>query len=373
MLSQRAGKPSPHNELAFTTATTDTQLRALSQKLAAASQNVLKLEREATTAEGAIRDLRSQLATARAAASRPVTVESPRPPPIDPARLTALEHELQSERRQREEVEEELHQLQLQVQKRSLPRPAPPPVEPRPGLELGAAGFEQLKNLRKEVERLKAALEEESEQRRALQRRLENSKQAPAVQRPSAAEANEKAAAAAELAKLRRELQAQANQAGPQAERDPRLMELDGRLGKLEERKAQVEISLERQVQSLTQTLAALQKQLAQQKQAMQMPQPPPPRPPSGQASARRGGGGGGGGGRPKATAEHLETQKLQRLQELDPRAAKDQVERRQQLGTLRQRLLDAQAESAVEKMMFNEARSQQGGLGTAMGHGALN
>eukprot|EP00964_Phaeocystis_antarctica_P028383 scaffold16007_cov65-Phaeocystis_antarctica.AAC.3 len=360
MLSQRAGKPSPHNELAFTTATTDTQLRTLSQKLAAASQNVLKLEREASTAEGAIRDLRSQLATARAAASRPVTVESPRPPPIDPARVTSLEHELQSERRRREEVEEELHQLQLQ--KRSPPRPAPPPAEPRPGLELGAAGFEQLKNLRKEVERLKAALDEESEQRRALQRRLENSKQAPAVQRPSAAEANEKAAAAAELAKLRRELQAQANQAGPQAERDPRLMELDGRLGKLEERKAQVEISLERQVQSLTQTLAALQKQLAQQKQAMQMPQPPPPRPPSGQASARRGGG--GGGGRPKATAEHLETQKLQRLQELDPRAAKDQIERRQQLGTLRQRLLDAQAESAVEKMMFNEARSQQGGLG---------
>ena len=351
-----------------TTATTDTQIRALSQKLAAASQNVLKLEREATTAEGAIRDLRSQLATARAAASRPVTVESPRPPPIDPARLTALEQELQSERRQREELEEQLRQ----AQKRSPPRPAPPPPEPRPGLELGAAGFEQLKTLRKEVERLTAALDEESERRRALQRRLETRKQEPAVQRPSAAEANEAASTQAELAKLRRELQAQANQAGPQAEADPRLKALDGRLSKLEERKAQVEVSLERQVQSLTQTLAALQKQLAQQKQAMQMPQPPLPRPPSGQASARRGGGG-GGGGRPKATAEHLETQKLQRLQELDPRAAKDQIERRQQLGTLRQRLLDAQAESAVEKMMFNEARSQQGGLGTAMGHGALN
>ena len=48
-----------------TTATTDAQIRTLTQKLAAASQNVLKLEREATTAEGAIRDLRSQLATAR--------------------------------------------------------------------------------------------------------------------------------------------------------------------------------------------------------------------------------------------------------------------------------------------------------------------
>ena len=84
-------------------------------------------------------------------------------------------------------------------------------------------------------------------------------------------------------------------------------------------------------------------------------------------------GGGGGGGARPKPTAEHLETQKLQRLQELDPRAAKDQLERREQLGKLRQRLLDAQAESAVEKMMFSEARAQQGGLGVAMGHGALN
>ena len=354
-----------------TTATTDTQIRALSQKLAAASQNVLKLEREATTAEGAIRDLRSQLATARAAASRPVTVESPRPPPIDPARLTALEQELQSERRQREELEEQLRHLQ--AQKRSPPRPAPPPPEPRPGLELGAAGFEQLKTLRKEVERLTAALDEESERRRALQRRLETRKQEPAVQRPSAAEANETASTQAELAKLRRELQAQANQAGPQAEADPRLKALDGRLSKLEERKAQVEVSLERQVQSLTQTLAALQKQLAQQKQQMQMPQPPPPRPSSGKASARRGGGGGGGGARPKPTAEHLETQKLQRLQELDPRAAKDQLERREQLGKLRQRLLDAQAESAVEKMMFNEARSQQSGLGAAMGHGALN
>ena len=150
-----------------TTATTDTQIRTLTQKLAAASQNVLKLEREATTAEGAIRDLRSQLATARAAASRPVTVESPRPPPIDPARLAALEHELHFERRQREELEEQLRQLQLQAQKRSPPRPTPPPPEPRPGLELGAAGFEQLKTLRKEVERLKAALDEESERRRA--------------------------------------------------------------------------------------------------------------------------------------------------------------------------------------------------------------
>ena len=357
-----------------TTATTDTQIRTLTQKLAAASQNVLKLEREATTAEGAIRDLRSQLATARAAASRPVTVESPRPPPIDPARLAALEHELHFERRQREELEEQLRQLQLQAQKRSPPRPTPPPPEPRPGLELGAAGFEQLKTLRKEVERLKAALDEESERRRALQRRLETRKQEPAVQRPSAAEANEAASTQAELAKLRRELQAQANQVGPQAEKDPRLTALDGRLSKLEDRKAQVEVSLERQVQSLTQTLAALQKQLALQKQQMQMPQPPPPRPPSGQASARRGGGGGGGGGaRPKHTAEHLETQKLQRLQELDPRAAKDQLERREQLGKLRQRLLDAQAESAVEKMMFSEARAQQGGLGVAMGHGALN
>ena len=158
-----------------TTATTDAQIRTLTQKLAAASQNVLKLEREATTAEGAIRDLRSQLAAARAAASRPVTVESPRPPPIDPARLAALEQELQSERRRREEVEDELRQLQ--AQKRSPPRPPPPPPpppEPRPGLELGPAGFEQLKTLRKEVERLNAALEEESERRRALQRRLES-------------------------------------------------------------------------------------------------------------------------------------------------------------------------------------------------------
>jgi hypothetical protein len=120
-------------------------------------------------------------------------------------------------------------------------------------------------------------------------------------------------------------------------------------------------------VQSLTQTLAALQKQLAQQKQQMQMPQPPPPRPTSEKASARR-----GGGARPKPTAEHLEALKLQRLQELDPRAAKDQLERREQLGKLRQRLLDAQAESAVEKMLCNEARAQQGGLGLAMGHGAL-
>ena len=47
--------------------------------------------------------------------------------------------------------------------------------------------------------------------------------------------------------------------------------------------------------------------------------------------------------------------------------------QRREQLGKLRQRLLDAQAESAVEKMMFSEARAQQGGLGVAMGHGALN
>ena len=109
-----------------TTATTDAQIRTLTQKLAAASQNVLKLEREATTAEGAIRDLRSQLAAARAAASRPVTVESPRPPPIDPARLAALEQELQSERRRREEVEDELRQLQ--AQKRSPPRPPPPRV-----------------------------------------------------------------------------------------------------------------------------------------------------------------------------------------------------------------------------------------------------
>ena len=156
-----------------TTATTDAQIRTLTQKLAAASQNVLKLEREATTAEGAIRDLRSQLAAARAVASRPVTVESPRPPPIDPARLAALEQELQSERRRREEVEDELRQLQ--AQKRSPPRPPPPPPpEPRPGLELGPAGFEQLKTLRKEVERLNAALEEESERRRALQRRLES-------------------------------------------------------------------------------------------------------------------------------------------------------------------------------------------------------
>ena len=158
-----------------TTATTDAQIRTLTQKLAAASQNVLKLEREATTAEGAIRDLRSQLAAARAAASRPVTVESPRPPPIDPARLAALEQELHSERRRREEVEEELHQLQ--APKRSPPRPPPPPPpppEPRPGLEPGPAGFEQLKTLRKEVERLNAALDEESERRRALQRRLES-------------------------------------------------------------------------------------------------------------------------------------------------------------------------------------------------------
>ena len=156
-----------------TTATTDAQIRTLTQKLAAASQNVLKLEREATTAEGAIRDLRSQLAAARAAASRPVTVESPRPPPIDPARLAALEQELQSERRRREQVEDELRQLQ--AQKRSPPPPPPPPPpEPRPGLELGPAGFEQLKTLRKEVERLNTALEEESERRRALQRRLES-------------------------------------------------------------------------------------------------------------------------------------------------------------------------------------------------------
>ena len=35
--------------------------------------------------------------------------------------------------------------------------------------------------------------------------------------------------------------------------------------------------------------------------------------------------------------------------------------------------VLLTQAESAVEKMMMNEARSQQGGLGTAMGHGALS
>ena len=45
---------------------------------------------------------------------------------------------------------------------------------------------------------------------------------------------------------------------------------------------------------------------------------------------------------------------------------------RREQLGKLRQRLLDAQAESAVEKMLCNEARAQQSGLGLAMGHGAL-
>ena len=63
-------------------------------------------------------------------------------PPIDPARLAALEQELQSERRRREQVEDELRQLQ--VQKRSPPPPPPPPVpppEPRPGLELGPAGF----------------------------------------------------------------------------------------------------------------------------------------------------------------------------------------------------------------------------------------
>ena len=47
-------------------------------------------------------------------------------------------------------------------------------------------------------------------------------------------------------------------------------------------------------------------------------------------------------------------------------------MERREQMGKLRQRLLDAQAESAVEKMLCNEARAQQSGLGLAMGHGAL-
>ena len=194
------------------TATTDSQLAGLRSKLAAASQTVVKLEREALAAESAIRDLRSQLATARAAASRPMPAESPRAPPIDPALVAGLEHELQSERRRREELEEELRQL------RAAPRPVPTPAEPRSSQpELGAAGFEQLRTLRKEVERLRAALDEESERRRALQRRLEGRKQEAAVQRPSAAEAIEAASTQAELAKLRRELQAQAGQAGPQA------------------------------------------------------------------------------------------------------------------------------------------------------------
>ena len=227
-----AGRPSAM----ATTATADSQISALRTKLATASQTILKLEREATAAEGTIRDLQSQLAAARAAAARPAPAPPPPPPPPPPPaespRVAELERELQAERHRREEVQEELRRLQQAKQEpRSPPKKA---AEPHPA---NAQLNEQLRAARKEVDRLGAALAEERARSGGLQRRLEDSSRASTQSAQQDSHTNLERDS--ELARLRRELQAQASQASQAAEPDPRLKSLDLRLSKLETKKQQ--------------------------------------------------------------------------------------------------------------------------------------
>ena len=371
-----------------------TRAAQLKQQLTASKQAVSRLEHELSSARSAAAAERDRPRTPRAAPSAAPPPPPPPPPPaVSPslkkaaaeaaARVCELEAEVREVHRSANGLRAEVRRLESELARRPQP---------------GAADQHEaaLRRCRSELEEARRELSEEREMRRSLERRLgDTARRAPAAPlrvpepppppRPYTEDDAEYDAAKAEATR--------------QA-----IDKLDGRLGKLERRKVNHEQQLQVQLTASQRQVAELQSQLraanalAVQRglaatkasprvslfkpkaspRALRAAVPTQPRPPSprdalvrsalllgaadddgedvGAASEpvdlailRAGRGGGGGGGGAGGGGKSREERTVARLQQLDPHAAAAIATRKEQMNALRQRLVDAQAEVAVE------------------------
>ena len=363
----------------MTTATSDAAIADLQRKLAASQQAVSRLEHELSTARAATAAAERKNATLSAQLSSRAKTPEPAPPPPPPppapppasvspgmkaklasatARIAQLEAEI---RKTRDELESQALQ-RLAIELKRMPDPG--------SRDRNAAALAKAKA---EIERVRDELDEERERRRSAERLLNDAKKKGTVGGP---------------------LRVPEPPPPPKpidpdwekqkAEETRRMIKaLDGRLGKLEDRKLTHEEKLQRELNSSQKTIAMLQSQL-QAANALAVERrlgggSSSARPPFGAAtqmwprqqqllrpasprdalsathervdlSSHEGGGDSSRrGGRAKPPPMSKEEKMVQRLEQLDPKAAKALHERKGLISGLRERLVTAQAQTAVE------------------------
>ena len=228
----------------MTTATGDARVAELQQKLGASQQVVSRLENELSQARSALEREKA----------RPKTPLVPVPPPVPPpapapSQSPSLKVSLAAANARASQLEEDLQRACGEAEAYHLEADRQRGEVRRLQEELSNGSSAQneqvlrdaLGKARREVDQLRAALEDESERRRSLQRRLEDAQRnakpsgplrVPEPPPPPRGTSEEEDREATEADARTRRL----------------LDELDGRLGKLEHRKINHEQRLEKQV-----------------------------------------------------------------------------------------------------------------------------
>jgi predicted RNase H-like nuclease (RuvC/YqgF family) len=397
----------------MSTATGDARIAELQRQLGVSQQTASRLEHELASTKQTLERERS---------ARPRTPRELPKPPCSPclekelsaakARASQLEEELASTKQATDRLQDRLasarsdaegarkeaHHLQAELDSQSVEvQRLRDELSRRSATPSGECTRDALAKARKEAETLRMELENESERRRSLQRRLDDAlRNGKATTGPLRVP---------EPPPPPRVMSAEEEREQEAAEEKVRQMikSLDGRLGKLEHRKETTEVRLERQVRELTSQVASLERQLLAAKNIAAAGAAGAVSPRAhlgaslGAASARaavsfggrtrsgavvadrhgrpvsreqliasalglggdassstepaadkRGAAKGSGGGN-VAVGGFSARDPMQRLQKLDPNAAAQIVERKQMMSALRARLIDAQAQDAVD------------------------